>query len=78
MRTRRGHPGWALTLGVSLVGAVTSCGPGIDEEAVWNLTGKVTGAVSAGVALQINPPNGIVFTATDASGAYAFHNLYTQ
>jgi hypothetical protein len=57
--------------------ALTSCGPIINGEAVYSITGTISGAVSAGVSVTWSGggDNGLHVTVTDASGKYGFTGL---
>ena len=54
-----------------------SCGPTINGEAVYSISGTITGAVRSGVTVTWTGggDNGLPVTTTDASGKYSFHGL---
>jgi Carboxypeptidase regulatory-like domain len=62
---------------VLALAALASCGPILNGEAVYAISGTVSGAVSGGVTVRWSGlgSNGNRVTTTDASGRYSFHGL---
>jgi hypothetical protein len=55
------------------VGAVAACGPHINGEAVYGLSGHITGTVSGGITVVLDIGR---VTTTDRGGSYSFSTIY--